>query len=133
MSEVEGGSPIIDQEDLMKMAEDSVPKKTLQQTKWCLSTWEEWRTYHLSKAKCDAEKPPRLEEMSHQQLDYWISYFIIEAKKKDSSDYVGETLYNMVCGLQCHLHSVRPDFVVDFLSGTELHGLRGVLDAKMKA
>ena len=135
VSEVDDGSrfgPIVDQDDLVKIVEDSVPKKTCQQTKWCVSTWEEWHTYRLSKAKCDAEKPPRLEEMSHQQLDYWISCFIMEAKKKDGSDYIGETLHNMVCGLQRHLRLVRPDFSVDFLSGTEFRGLCGVLDAKMK-
>ena len=124
--------PIVGQDDLTKMVEDSVAKKTRQQTKWCVANWEEWHSFRLAKAKDDAEKPPKLEVMDYRQLDYWISCFIVEVRRKDGSNYIGETLYNMVCGLQRHLWSIRPDFTVDFLSGVEFRGLRGVLDAKMK-
>ena len=70
--------------------------------------------------------------MDKKELDYWLSCFVVEARRKDGSEYVGEMLRSIVCGLQHYLRLARPDFTVDVLSGVEFVRLRSVLDAKMK-
>lgn len=43
---------------------------------------------------------PELLDMTKEDMGNWISKFVIEARKLDGNDYTGETLYQMVCGVQ---------------------------------
>ena len=115
--------------DLEEMVTEAVPVKTRKQTKWCVSTWNVWRSHCLAIVKDESGRPPELLKMSKSQMNHWISCFISEVRKKDGSEYYGESL---VCGLQWYLRSERPDLSIDFLSGMEFYYLRRVLDAKMK-
>lgn len=125
--------PIVDSDELREIVHDSVPQKTRQHTRWCVDTWSEWRESRIARAKdSEAEIPPKLIDMDRKELDHWLSCFVVEARRKDGSPYVGETLQSLVCGIQRHVRLARPDFPVDFLSGAEFRGLRGVLDARMK-
>ena len=107
--------------------------KTHAQTKWCIDTWLEWHSHHVSIAKTESEKPPPLEEMDNKQLNHWLSCFVMEVRCKDGLEYVGNTIHSLVCEIQCHLRAQKPGIVVDFLSGPEFHRLQSVMDAKMKS
>ena len=41
--------------------------------------------------------------MSPDELCTWISRFIYKVRKQDKSPYTGETLYQLICGIQRHL------------------------------
>ena len=125
--------PIVGSDELQEMVDDSVPHKTRQHTKWCIDTWDEWRESRIARAKgCESEIPPKLIDMDKKELDYWLSCFVVEARRKDGCEYFGDTLRSLVCGLQRYVRQARPDFSVDVLSGVEFVRLRSVLDAKMK-
>ena len=131
--DVQRFGPVVGEDELCTAVSESVPKKTREHTKWCVDTWSEWRLHRISIAKADSEKPPNLEEMTNEQLNYWLSCFVMEVRRKDGSEYVGTTIHGLVCGLQRHLRAKRPGIVVDVLSGPEFHRLREVMNAKMKS
>ena len=48
---------------------------------------------------------PHLEDMTIEELNLTLCKFISEIKKNDGKeDYPGNTLYEMVMAIQCHLH-----------------------------
>jgi len=77
-----------------------VPKKTLEDTKYCLNLWEEWRKYR-QQTTGDAIAP--LSEMTQEEVQHWLTRFILEVRKKDGSVYPPNTLYHICCGLTRHL------------------------------
>ena len=36
-------------------------------------------------------------------IQYWMSQFILEIRKKDGSEYPPNTLHDICCGILCHL------------------------------
>ena len=51
--------PVVGSNELQEMIDDSVPHETRQHTKWCISTWNEWRESRIALAKgCKSEIPP---------------------------------------------------------------------------
>ena len=89
------------------------PQKTKKQTSWCMNVWSAWRTSRLDRAKCANEKPPRLLDMDDEALCKWIGRFVFEARKLNGTEYTGESLYQLICGLQRYLReNGRPE--VDF-------------------
>ena len=100
-------------EEIERSVCDSVPKTTKKQTNWCMRVWHDWRAHRIKFAKSDADVPPELLKMSPDELCTWISRFIYEVRKQDKSPYIGETLYQLICGIQRHLRGNSfPD--VDF-------------------
>ena len=88
-------------------------------------TWLEWHSHRVSIAKTESEKPPPL-EMDNKPLDHWLSCFVMEVRRKDGLEYVGNTIHSLVCGIQRHLRAQKPGIAVDFLSGPEFHRLQSV-------
>ena len=118
--------------DLDEMIKDAIPTKTRQQTKWCTDTWDAWHSHRTTVATTPQEIPSKLLDMDNEQLDYWLSRFLTEVRRQDGHEYYGDSLYNLLCGLQRHLRLVKPGCSIDFLSGGSFHRVRCVLDAKMK-
>ena len=74
--------------------------------------------------------PPHLLLCTPQQLDYWISKFILEVRKADGSPYPPKSLHQIVCGIQRYVHEHQP--AVNFLKDAKFAGLRRTLDSEMK-
>ena len=69
--------------------------------------------------------------MSDDELCKWMSKFIFEARKADGSEYSGESVYQLLCGLQRYLRSNgKPE--LDFLSDSRFRLIKDALDSKMK-
>lgn len=66
-------------------------------------------------------------------MNHWLERFIVEARKKDGSEYPPKSLY-LLCGLLRHLRQ-RGVYDKNFLDEKETFfiGMRNVLDAKMKS
>lgn len=122
---------IVEEEELEEIVSEAIPEKTKQHTKWCYDTWRQWHSHRTASATSIEETPPTLTSMKKEQLNFWLSRFLVEVRRKDGSVYHGETLHSLICGLQRHLRLTRPDFVIDFMSGPEFRGMRDVLDAQM--
>ena len=122
----------VEEMELQQIVSESIPSKTQQHTKWCVDTWNQWHAHRNATAPTAAEAPPTLDSMSKGQLNYWLSRFLAEVRRKDGSEYHGETLHSLICGLQRHLCFSKPDIVIDFMSEPEFRQMRNVLDARMK-
>ena len=72
--------------------------KTQKDTEWCFSIWEEWR--RCRNEATDMLKAP-IEQLDNAQPNYWLSYFILEVKKKGdaASEFPCNTLYHIWYGL----------------------------------
>ena len=105
-----------------------IPKKTLEDTKYCLNLWEEWRKY-CQQTTGDAIAP--LSEMTQEEVQHWLTRFILEVRKKDGSVYPPNTLYHICCGLMRHLKwTGKPE--INFFKDKEFADFRASLDAEMK-
>jgi integrase len=71
-----------------------------------------------------------LENMTKDELNYSISRFICEVKKKNGDDYPGETLHELVISLQLHFDlKGKP---LKFLNDPDFMQLKNTLDGVMK-
>ena len=59
-------------------------------------------------------------------LNYWLSLFVLETRKKDGSQYPCRTLNLLLAGLKRHMRAVNP-YCVDILD-PQFAGLCGVRD-----
>ena len=70
-------------------------------------------------------------KMSSDELCLWIGRFIHEVRRQDKLPYMGESLYQIVCGLQRYMReNGYPE--IDFFSDAKFRYLKNVLDSRMK-
>jgi len=121
---------------VVEARKSGIPIKTQKNTEWCFSIWEEWRQYR-NKATYAGIAP--IELLDKSQLNYWLSRFILEVRKKPQGKKKGDagiefppnTLYHICCGLQRYLRcNGKPD--TDFANDTALAEFKSSLDAEMK-
>ena len=55
----------------------------------------------------EPELNQRIDEMSDEDLDFFLGRFVAEVRKKDGQEYPGKTIYEMICSLQCYLRFQR--------------------------
>ena len=49
----------------------------------------------------------RIDEMSDEDLDFFLGRFVAEVRKEDGQEYPVKTIYEMICSLQCYLRFQR--------------------------
>ena len=83
--------------------------KTRKYTEWCFSIWEEWQSYRRETTKTMWMIPP-IEPLGKVMLDYWLSQFILEVKKKGDppSKFPLNTLYHIFCGIHYLRYDDKP-------------------------
>ncbi|XP_067029455.1 uncharacterized protein [Acropora muricata] len=79
---------------------------------WVLNIFEEWReTSNEAVLKVENSGEPvlnqRIDEMSDEDLDFFLGRFVAEVRKEDGQEYPGKTIYEMICSLQCYLRFQR--------------------------
>ena len=93
-------------EDIKNAQKQAVPPKTENATKWAIRTWNAWAAQRIISVEeqqfsCITDiSAIKIEEMSEQQLIYFIPRFILEVRKKNCEEYSPNSVYQMVCGLQ---------------------------------
>ena len=108
----------------------AVPKRTKKDTAWCISLWEQWRKARNSRSK--EQVPADICTLATSQLlQYWLSRFVLEVRKKDGQEYPPDTLYHIVCGIMRFLRqNGKPE--IDFFKERLYADFRTTLDAEMK-
>ena len=85
--------------DIENAQKQAVPAKTENATKWAIRTWNAWAEQRVisveeQQLSCITDLLAiKIEEMSEQQLIYFVPRFILE-------EYPPNSLYQMVCGIQ---------------------------------
>ena len=107
-----------------------IPKKTQADTRYCLDMWSKWTRYRNSVV--DSEHVAEdITSLDNSKLQYWMSRFVLEVRKKDGSEYPPNTLHHIVCGILRHLReSGRVE--IDFFKDIAFAGFRSTLDGEMK-
>ena len=90
-----------------------------------------WRLNRIKIAETLDECPSKLAEMSKANLCKWLSRFIVEIRRNDGKPYTGNTLHQILCGIQHYLREETGD-AIDFFSDREFFFLKNVLDSEMK-
>ena len=105
---------------------------------WVLNIFEEWReTRNEAVLKAEHSGEPvlnqRIDEMSDEDLDFFLARFVAEVRKEDGQEYPGKTIYEMICSLQCYLRFQRkePLFLID-KKGCKFRNLNSALNFVLK-
>ena len=107
----------------------AVPKTTQRDTTWCISLWNEWRDDRNSRS--EEQVPSDICALSPEELQRWLSRFMLEVRKMDGKEYCPDTLYHIVCGVMRFLRqNGKPE--VDLLKEQCYADFRSTLDAEMK-
>ena len=70
-------------------------------------------------------------ELSRTDLQYWMTRFMLEVRKKNGAEFPPNSLQHICCGLMCHLKwNGQP--LIDIVRDSDFADFRGTLDAKMK-
>ena len=78
--------PTTDEELATEKKENAKSLNTIKSTNWAVNTWQQW-TAHRRKVCLSLDCPPHLYTCTNWQLDYWISKFILEARKTNGQPY----------------------------------------------
>ena len=105
-----------------------IPKRTQDDTKYCVSLWNAWKSYRKETTGDIIED---ITELSISALNHWLTSFILEVRKKDGSEFPPSSLYHICCGLMRHLRwNGQPS--IDFFSDGDFADFKASLDAEMK-
>jgi len=111
---------------------DGIPKTAQKQTQWCTSVWKEWAVYRQTVVIEQSEATHKLlvniDEISKDDLQYWLVKFVAEVKRKDENHYPPDTIYQICCGFGQALRVAgRND--VDIFDAPEFTRFKDTLDA----
>ena len=123
-------APPMSDSEVQQAKKFAVPKRTTKDTAWCISLWEQWRKARNSRSK--EQVPSDICMLTTSQLlQYWLSRFVLEVRKKDGQEYPPGTLYHIVCGIMRFLRqNGKPE--LDFFKERLYADFRTTLDAEMK-
>ena len=115
-------------EEVQQARAQGIPVKTVQDTKYCFGIWEAWREHRNKTTGADIA---RISELSHQELDHWLTRFILEVRKKTGEEYPPNTVHHICCGLMRHLRwNGQP--CIDFFSDPTFASFKASLDSEMR-
>ena len=75
-----------------------MPKNTGKAMVWALRVFNEWRSHRnkFSKEQCPEIL---LEDPNSENLNYWLSQFVIECRREDGKPYPAASISNILAGL----------------------------------
>ena len=105
-----------------------VPKKTQEDTQYCVRLWNEWCKYRQQN---HGNSIPGLTKLQPKDLQHWLVRFILEVRKKDGSEFAPNSLHHVCCGIMRYLRwNGQPS--IDFFADAAFAEFRASLDAEMK-
>ena len=121
-------APVKTDAEIQLARAQGIPKKTQEDTKYCVSLWDAWRRYRLETTG-DAIKP--ITELNRTELQHWLTCFTLEVRKKDGGEFPPSSLHHICCGLMRYLRlNGQPS--IDFFSDSDFVDFKASLDAEMK-
>ena len=76
---------------------------------WAIKVFDQWRE---SRNAASEEQCPDnlLVEPNVQQLNYWLSRFVVEGRREDGKPYPASSISNILAGVYRHSKAIVPDF-----------------------
>ena len=81
----------------------AVPKNTDKNTSWAVNIWKHWSAHRRKVCTSFTEWPTHLLITEPSQLDYWLSKFVLEARKGNGDHYPPDTLQHLQWIAEVHL------------------------------
>ena len=88
-------------EEMEKLAEGFVRKNTKKNTGWACRVFEDWRIERNTQSDSDEKCPEDLLDHPHcAKLNYWLSRFLDELRRKDREPYPARSIHLNLAGIQ---------------------------------
>ena len=97
----------------------AVPRKTVEDTEWCLQVWKDWSEERNKRCVEQVPVYGQLCSVTGETLSLWL-------------ENAANTLHHLVCGIMRHARTMHPDIHVDFFQDPEFVNLKKTLDGEMK-
>ena len=108
----------------------AIPKNTDKSTNWAVRIWKEWSASRQQTCPSHTEWPTHLLITQPKELNYWLSKFVLEARKTSGVCYPPDTLYSICSGLQRYIRQDRPE--INIYKSPTFAGFQKTLDGEMK-
>ena len=115
--------------DVQAVQASAVPKNTSKSTSWAINIWKEWTTHRRTVCH-PLNCPPHILLCQPEELNQWLSKFVLEIRRKDGQQYPPQTLYAICCGLLRYVRELKPD--INFFKDAQFSGFQRTLDGEMK-
>jgi hypothetical protein len=131
----------VSEKELIDIQESGKAKNTVKDTTWALKVFNDWKSERNMKAMKESGSSNSSqgkfvvglnESVSKEDLNYWLSRFVVEVRKKDGGQYPAATLKHICSGLQRYLRETHNRHDVSFFDGPDFNDLRKTLDGRMK-
>ena len=106
----------------------SVPKKTRDDTNYCIRIWNEWTSFRQQTC---SKVVSAIETLSKSELQYWLQRFVLEVRKRGGTEFPPNSLHHNCSGLMRHLRQ-NGQHTLDFYKDPEFALFHATLDAEMK-
>lgn len=120
-------------EEERALLDETTPKATHYNTRWALKVFRDWQASRANKnVEFDKDHELdqavlwkvqdltcRVEEMSTDSLNFWLSKFISEVAKQNGERYPSKTLYLLICGINRYLTEVHGENSFNILAKSE--------------
>ena len=116
----------VGESEIRKLLENQENPNTRKNTNSAFNVFSAWR-------KERGAGVSDITEMDAPTMEFWLSRFVVEARKQDGSEYPAKSLYYLVCGLLRLLRN-KEIYSMNFLDEKDIRfaNFRKVLDSRMK-
>ena len=118
-------------EEIRAAREAGIPKKTQQDTKFCVNVYEEWRK---NRERVLNTTIPPLKSMNAAEQAYHLTRFVVEARKKDGNEYLAPHHHrdHASSSLSWHTGRLLPRPRICRYGDPEFADMQSTLDSEMK-
>lgn len=96
--------PLFTNEELKEKIKKDIPPNTSKNSCWGYDVYQKWAENRNSQIPDGDPQmgtvPVDLSKATHMQLNFWLSRFIVEARRADGNPYPPNTIYNIICAIQ---------------------------------
>ena len=82
-----------------KLCEGYIPSNTAKNTQWGLRVFQQLREQRVGDQESGECPQNLLENPTAELLNYWLSRFVVEARRADGKEYPSSTIYHLLAAL----------------------------------
>jgi hypothetical protein len=121
----------VSESDIDQLLSSAIPESTRNKQRWAIKIFSEWLGRWCLQQVVLPKKAMVVEQLSDNELDICLQYFIPSVRKLDGSPYPPRTVKEMVALVQ-HYYNVELGRRFSIFTDTAFQESRRVLDAMMK-
>ena len=116
--------------DVEEAQKKAVPKNTEKNTTWVVNIWKQWSAHRHQTCTSYCDWPTHFLIANPTEMNYWLSKFVLEARKANGDHYPPDTLYCICTGLSRFIRETRPE--INIFKDPIFAEFQRTLDSEMK-